>query len=141
MSATCVLLYGVRVSGETELERLGLVPSNVREYVIDRDNGCCRVCGQWAGETPALHHIEYRSEGGLDLPSNLVTIGWLPGHDCHLPVVHARKRLWQPILLAIVEQPGVTAYQARRWAEKAGRAPATSPRLQRRPSPGVAPTA
>lgn len=117
---------------ETELERLGLVPSEVREFVIDRDNGRCRVCGQWAGDVPALHHIEYRSEGGLDVPSNLVTIGWLPGHDCHLPIVHRNKRLWQPILLEIAEQPGVTAFQARRWAGSAGLTPATSPALRGR---------
>lgn len=96
------------------MERLGLVPSKVREYVIDRDNSCCRVCGRHV-EYPALHHIEYRSEGGLDVPSNLIVIGWLPGHDCHLPIVHANKRLWQPILLEIAEDPSVTALQARRW--------------------------
>lgn len=110
--------YGGTVSGnarsEAELERLGLVPADVREFVIDRDGSCCRVCGQYV-EHPALHHIKYRSQGGLDVPSNLVTIGWLPGHDCHLPVVHANKRLWQPILQVVVEHPGLTAYQYRRW--------------------------
>lgn len=105
------------MGGELELERLGLVPSNVREFVIDRDGSCCRVCGRYV-EYPALHHIEYRSQGGLDIPSNLVTIGWLPGHDCHLPIVHANKRLWQPILLEIAEDPSVTAFQARRWATR-----------------------
>lgn len=99
---------------EIELERLGLVPSDVRDYVIDRDNSCCRVCGRYV-EHPALHHIRYRSQGGLDVPGNLVTIGWLPGHDCHIPVVHANKRLWQPILLQIADRPGITALQARRW--------------------------
>lgn len=103
------------MSSEAELERLGLVPSHVREYVIDRDGSCCRVCGQYV-EHPALHHIRYRSEGGLDVPSNLVTIGWQPGHDCHLPVVHANKKLWQPILLAIADVPAITALQARRWS-------------------------
>ena len=90
------------------------MPADVREYVIDRDGSACKVCGQYV-EHPALHHVEYRSQGGLDVPANLVTIGWLPGHDCHLTVVHANKRLWQPILLAIVDQPGVTALQWRRW--------------------------
>lgn len=103
------------MTSETELERLGLVPSHVREYVIERDGSCCRVCGQYV-EWPALHHIEYRSQGGLDVPSNLVVIGWLPGHDCHVPVVHANKGLWQPILLQIADQPGITALQARRWS-------------------------
>lgn len=120
------------MSTESELERLGLVPSDVRAFVLDRDNGCCRVCGQWAGETPALHHIQYRSQGGLDVPSNLITIGWLPGHDCHIPIVHADKGRWQPVLLEIAEQPGVTAFQAVRWAGSAGPMPATSPALRGR---------
>lgn len=104
------------MESELELERLGLVPSDVREYVIDRDGSACRVCGRYV-ETPALHHIVYRSQGGLDLPSNLVTIGWLPGHDCHLAIVHRSKRIWQPILLEVVEHPGVTAFAWRRWAQ------------------------
>lgn len=58
---------------------------------------------------PALHHIEYRSEGGLHVPDNLITIGWLFDHDCHLPVVHANKRLWQPILKVVVLHDGLTA--------------------------------
>ena len=98
---------------EAELERLGLVPADVRDLVLERDGQTCRVCGRWV-EHPALHHIRYRSEGGLDIPSNLVTIGWTPGHDCHLPVVHANKRLWQPILLEIAEKPWLTALQFRR---------------------------
>lgn len=102
------------MDSELELERLGLVPAEVREFVIDRDGSCCRVCGRYV-EHPALHHIRYRSQGGLDVPSNLVTIGWLPGHDCHLSIVHANKRLWQPILLEIAERPGVTAFAWRRW--------------------------
>ncbi len=102
------------MSAETELEALGLVPADVRSYVLERDDQCCRVCGRYV-ETPALHHIEYRSEGGLDIPTNLITIGWLPGHDCHLSVVHANKRLWQPILHQTVIMPGTTAFQVRRW--------------------------
>jgi len=96
------------------MERLGLVPSKVRDYVLDRDAQCCRVCGRFV-ETPALHHIRYRSQGGLDVPSNLITIGWQPGHDCHIPVVHANKGLWQPILLAIADRPGITGLQWKRW--------------------------
>jgi len=94
------------------------VPNKVRDYVIERDNACCRVCGRHV-EYPAVHHIRYRSQGGLDVPSNLVTIGWLPGHDCHIPIVHANKGLWEPILLEIAEaHPGVTGFQWRRWAQQ-----------------------
>lgn len=80
------------------MERLGLVPSHVREYVIDRDASACRVCGRYV-EYPALHHIRYRSQGGLDVPSNLITIGWLPGHDCHSLVHGTAASLWRTTLL------------------------------------------
>jgi len=115
MSKVVALLHSVgRVSSELELERLGLVPTRVREFVIERDNSCCRVCGRHV-ETPALHHIQFRSQGGLDVPSNLITIGWLPGHDCHLTYAHGRNaRSWREIFLAIAERPDLTALQVRR---------------------------
>lgn len=101
---------------EIELEKLGLVPADVRDLVIERDNSTCRVCGRYV-EQPALHHIVFRSHGGLDLPSNLITIGWLPWHDCHLPIAHGRDaRMWREIFLQIAQTSGVTAFQARRWA-------------------------
>ena len=102
------------MTDELYVERHVQVPTDVREQVLDRDGSCCRVCGRYV-EYPALHHIRYRSEGGPDSLDNLVTVGWLPGHDCHLSVVHANKRLWQPILLRTVESPGMTGYQVGRW--------------------------
>lgn len=100
---------------EAELEKdPKQVPASVRTAVIDRDGSCCRVCGQWV-ESPALHHIEYRSEGGKNVADNLIVVGWVPWHDCHLTVVHANKRLWQPLLKVVVQTPGVTALQVRRW--------------------------
>lgn len=100
---------------EMELEALGLVPSDVRQLVIDRDASCCRVCGRYV-EYPHLHHVEYRSEGGLDVPANLVTLGGgFPSHDCH-GLVHSNKRLWQPLLQRVLTHDGfVTALQLRRW--------------------------
>lgn len=98
-----------------ELERLGLVPTEVRDLVVERDGSCCRACGRYV-EYPALHHIVFRSQGGLDVPSNLITIGWMPGHDCHLTVAHGvQARMWREIFLAIAERPGITALQVRRW--------------------------
>lgn len=99
---------------EAELERRP-VARDVRAAVIARDGSCCRVCGRFV-EYPALHHIEYRSEGGLDIEENLVVVGWSPGHDCHLGIAHANKRLWQPILKIAAVTPGVTAFQLHRWA-------------------------
>lgn len=90
------------------------VPADVRAEVIARDGQCCRVCGQFVAQ-PGLHHIDYRSQGGLHVPENLITIGWLPFHDCHLPVVHANKRLWQPVLHQVAITDGVNARQLLRW--------------------------
>lgn len=91
------------------------MPTDVRAQVIDRDASCCRVCGRYT-DTPALHHIAYRSQGGENDPGNLVVVGWTPGHDCHLGVAHANKRLWQPVLLLAAQTPGVTGYQIIRWS-------------------------
>ena len=102
------------MQSEFELERLGLVPSKVRDFVLERDGQLCRVCGQFV-EHPALHHVVFRSQGGLDLPSNLITIGWQPGHDCHLTIAHGPEaRLWRQIFLAITDRPELTALQVRR---------------------------
>lgn len=96
------------------------VPTRLRSEVTERDGSCCRVCGVYV-RYPALHHIEYRSEGGRNEAENLIVIGWLPGHDCHLPVVHARKGLWQPILkIVVASEAGVTAFAVRRQLELAG---------------------
>lgn len=100
---------------EHEVERdETTVPKNVRSQVIARDNSCCRVCGRYV-EYPALHHIHYVSEGGPNTVENLVCVGWQPGHDCHLNVVHRNKRLWQPILELVVAHDGTTAFQWHRW--------------------------
>lgn len=108
---------GVEALGvdEAKLEREQPVRGALRQEVIDRDNSMCRVCGRYV-DTPATHHIIYKSQGGLDIPSNLVTVGWLPGHDCHLAVVHANKRVWQPIMKLVVQHPGVSGLQILRWS-------------------------
>lgn len=100
---------GVDSEGETRD-----IPARVREEVWDRDQGLCRVCGAWGGDSLAIHHIEYRSEGGLHVLTNLVSVHWMYAPRCH-EVVHSNKRLWQPILLQVAQQPGVTALQVRRW--------------------------
>jgi 5-methylcytosine-specific restriction endonuclease McrA len=93
-----------------------LVPASVRAAVYERDSGCCRVCGRYC-DTPGLHHVVYRSQGGLNVVENLITIGWTPGHDCHNSVVHANKNLWMPILQAVIARnDGVNARQLLRWA-------------------------
>jgi 5-methylcytosine-specific restriction endonuclease McrA len=91
------------------------VPAAIRKTVIERDQHCCRICGRWV-EIPGLHHIVFRSQGGLDVAENLIVVGWTPGHDCHLTVAHgARAQVFRPLLLSAAATPGVTALQLYRW--------------------------
>jgi 5-methylcytosine-specific restriction endonuclease McrA len=91
------------------------VPAAVRAECYERDAGHCRVCGRHV-EQPALHHIVYRSHGGLHIPSNLVTIGWLFDHDCHLKLAHGPESgLYRSLLQSVVDRPGITALQVKRW--------------------------
>lgn len=99
------------------------VPADVRAECYERDYSCCRICGVFVS-TPGLHHIDYRSQGGLHVPENLIVVGWLPGHDCHLRFAHSNKRLWQPILRQVAITPGVNGLQLRRWYASRKLAPA-----------------
>lgn len=94
------------------------IPGAVRQECADRDGGNCRVCGAGVGDQGALHHIEYRSEGGLHVAENLVTVHWMYWPRCH-ELVHGNKRLWQPILLEVVKHDGLYARQLLRWARRA----------------------
>ena len=93
------------------------MPAAVRLEVIERDGSCCRVCGRFV-QYPALHHIDYRSQGGLNVPANLVVVGWYGDHECHLSVAHANKRLWQPILAHVAVRPGLTGVSVLRAYRK-----------------------
>lgn len=117
----------VEGDGEELLPRAGretlAIPASVRAAVDDRDGQRCRVCGRYLGDERAIHHIRYGGDlqgmGGRrnhDL-SGLVSICWMWGKNCH-DMVHARKALWQPYLLAVVARPGTTAMQLRRWSER-----------------------
>lgn len=112
--------------GDGEAETLA-IPQRMRVEVDERDQGFCRVCGQFAGERRALHHIVYGGDaagmGGrrLHSPDNLITVGWLFEHDCH-SVVHSNKRLWVPLLQKAVATPGTTALQLMRWQRRKARA-------------------
>lgn len=91
------------------------IPTKVRAAVVERDQGTCRVCGSSTGESGALHHIVYRSEGGLHVVENLITVHWMYWPRCH-ERVHSRKALWQPVLLTAVGMDGVNGLQLLRWA-------------------------
>lgn len=67
----------------------------IREAVRARDGHRCRWCGGTDGIE--VHHVRYRSQGGPDHHSNLLTL-------CaeHHRKAHGNKRYWQPILLALL---------------------------------------
>jgi 5-methylcytosine-specific restriction endonuclease McrA len=91
-----------------------LIPTNVRTLVIERDGHCCRMCGTWT-EIPHVHHIIYRSQGGKDLPTNLVSLDLY----CH-ERVHRNKPVWMPVLQQVALTDGVNALALLRWYEARG---------------------
>lgn len=105
----------------------GAIPKQLREQVLERDQGLCRFCGTWA-EEPALHHVRYRSEGGFNRLDNLITVHWMWRPRCH-EAIHSRKRLYQPVLLEIVKLSGVTALQYMRWQRERERNQARRQRI------------
>lgn len=72
------------------------IPIDVRMAVHERDK-TCRMCG---GSSRGLHchHVIYRSQGGPDTEENLVLL-------CaeHHELVHSDKRVYQPLLLALLQ--------------------------------------
>ena len=50
----------------------------VKQYVLARDEYKCQVCRKTGGKLK-IHHIIYRSQGGTNAPSNLITVC----ADCH----------------------------------------------------------
>lgn len=95
----------------------GDIPANVRSQVDARDQGFCRVCGAHVKDSGALHHIEYRSQGGLHTVENLVTVHFMYWPRCH-ERVHGRKAFWQPLLQEVVKHDGLYAVQLARWAQR-----------------------
>jgi 5-methylcytosine-specific restriction endonuclease McrA len=99
------------------------IPAAVRRAVDQRDGSHCRVCGRFMGDARALHHIIYggdeRGTGGRRVHNvdEIVTVCWMFGSDCH-SLVHSNKKLWQPLLLQVVQTPGTTAMQLKRWSER-----------------------
>ena len=71
-----------------------VVPDVVRQNVLARDRHRCRSCGH---SPVQVHHIEYRSQGGLHVEHNLVA---LCGR-CHV-TVHSDKRRYQPVLRQLI---------------------------------------
>jgi len=52
---------------------------NVKAYILDRDKYLCQKCKKKKNTKLHVHHIIYKSKGGTDTPSNLITLC----EDCH----------------------------------------------------------
>ena len=90
------------------------IPESVRREVMERDGGICRFCGTHA-ESPALHHVVYRSQGGKNIPENLITVHWMYAPRCHERMHGPKARLYRPLGLQVIKTPGVTVLQLERW--------------------------
>lgn len=63
----------------------------VYKKIIDEQH-YCQLCG--SANWLEIHHIYYRSQGGLTIDKNLIRLC----KKCH-KMVHSNKRKWQPFLL------------------------------------------
>lgn len=102
------------------------IPRSIRDAVDARDQGYCRVCGKFVGEGRALHHINFsgdeRGMGGRRVHEvdGLVTVCWMWAGNCH-ERVHRDKNVWKELLREVINRPGLTAMQLRRWRAAASR--------------------
>lgn len=71
------------------------LPALDRRRIRKRDRDRCRRCG--TGFDLHVHHIIYRSQGGPDEDSNLITLC----QSCH-DKVHSDKRKYQHVCLAYI---------------------------------------
>jgi hypothetical protein len=101
------------------------IPQAVRDEVNARDLGHCRFCGRTDGFI-ALHHClfggDYTGMGGRRIhdPRFIISVGGAFQHDCHR-VIHSRKSLWMPLSIEVVNHPGATMLQLKRWSERSAR--------------------
>lgn len=89
------------------------IPDALRSKILRLDKKKCRFCR--SSSSLHLHHVIYRSEGGLHQESNLLTL-CLSCHD----IVHSDKRRYQRLCLGVI------------WLRAFGDRQITVPRLEKR---------
>ena len=67
---------------EHEEEEEKVISRELRAQALERDMWMCMSCGNEDLDNLTLHHVVYRSLGGLDDLENLVTLCW----ECHRKV-------------------------------------------------------
>lgn len=93
-------------------ERYGI--ETLREAVFTRDNFTCQCCGRTIKDGAILHahHVRYRSQGGTNKMSNLITVC----EQCHTPANHkpgGKLYGWEP---KVKDFKGETFMTSVRWA-------------------------
>ncbi len=63
------------------------IPPKVKEIVWNRDNHKCIYCSRYVPKTCANAHFIKRSQGGLGIPQNIVTL--CP--ECHFEEDHGQN--------------------------------------------------
>ena len=63
---------------------------DIRYYIFDRDNYTCQACKKRKNKILNTHHIVYRSKGGSNKASNLITVCT----DCHTGENHKEGQLF-----------------------------------------------
>ena len=61
------------------------IPPKVKKAVYERDGGCCVCCGRRGN--PDAHFIP-RSQGGLGIEENILTLDW----ECHMRFDQSTER-------------------------------------------------
>lgn len=61
------------IQGKEYQQGIQLGFENVKQYVLTRDKRICQHCGK-DNTKLEVHHIKFRSQGGTDTPSNLITL-------------------------------------------------------------------
>jgi len=76
--------------------RYKAVPTEVMEKVRERSQGICEYCGMEKATQP--HHIHLKSQGGLDIPINILYVCYTCHNHNNVQFLHhARKVLKQRI--------------------------------------------
>lgn len=82
--------------------------TNVKEYVLYRDNHKCQCPKTKCSERLEVHHIKFRSNGGSDKPSNLITLCEKHHKELHkgkwsLDITRVNKSLRSATIMNIIK--------------------------------------
>lgn len=96
---------------------------NTKAYVLTRDGYKCKLCGK-KNAILDVHHIIWRSKGGGNKPSNLLTVC----HDnCHLAIHKKGKKIPQRVIARISKntkdatQTSIISKRVWSWLRKLGK--------------------